>query len=340
MNGYSFGTYIVAYSLLYFEQIKLDKVILCGSILPEDFDWALIFRRDQVGHVRNEYGAKDFWAGIVKHFVRGAGDTGRRGFGLDNETFAEQKFDYFGHSAFFYELHMKDHWVKHLRKAPSSFAVIHGRDIKDAAKFHEIFEVTGNIDEKVFGKLPHYGGQVIPDSLADEWIIAEPDIYTFLLDRRTGQMAGYINAMPLTDEAFARVLGGKVLDAEISADEIFPFLGKDSLKIYIMSIATDPEVRHLGSALYQEAFYKLVNGFFGKLIDYAEKGIIVSEFLAIGWTTEGKTLCEKILGMNIHAYDKFGHPIYHFKVEPRELLKRKKILPGLRELAKIYINKM
>jgi hypothetical protein len=200
--------------------------------------------------------------------------------------------------------------------------------------------VFGEECQKVFGKLPHYGGQVIPDGLSDEWIIAEPDIYTFLLDRRTGQMVGYINAMPLTDGAFAKVLGGKMADSEISADEIFPFLGKDSLKIYIMSIATDPEVRHLGSALYQEAFYKLVNGFFGKLIDYAEKGIIVSEFLAIGWTIEGRTLCERILGMNIHAHDMFGHPIYHFKVEPRELLKRKKILPGLRELAKIYINKI
>ncbi len=64
--AHSFGTYILGYSLIKYRNIKLDKVILCGSILPNDFPWHEIIERGQVGSVRNEYGVKDIWVRLVR----------------------------------------------------------------------------------------------------------------------------------------------------------------------------------------------------------------------------------------------------------------------------------
>src|SRR5689334_15731548 len=54
--AHSFGTFIVGYAMQKYPDIRFDKVILCGSILPVDFDWSTLFHRDQVNFVRNEYG--------------------------------------------------------------------------------------------------------------------------------------------------------------------------------------------------------------------------------------------------------------------------------------------
>ena len=43
--AHSFGTYILGYTLLGFDFIRFDKVILCGSILPPDFPWDHLIER-------------------------------------------------------------------------------------------------------------------------------------------------------------------------------------------------------------------------------------------------------------------------------------------------------
>jgi len=35
--------------------IKFDKIILCGSIVNENFDWDTLIKRNQVFYIRNEY---------------------------------------------------------------------------------------------------------------------------------------------------------------------------------------------------------------------------------------------------------------------------------------------
>ena len=44
---------------------------------------------------------------------------------------------------------------------------------------------------------------------AKSWIAEEPDIYTFLLDRKKAKAHGYINAMPVTDDCFEAIMRGK-----------------------------------------------------------------------------------------------------------------------------------
>ena len=41
--AHSFGTFIVANCLYRHEEIKIDKLILLGSVLPIDFEWQLFF---------------------------------------------------------------------------------------------------------------------------------------------------------------------------------------------------------------------------------------------------------------------------------------------------------
>ena len=78
--AHSFGTYILGNALLSYDYLRFDEIILCGSILPTNFPWHELIDRGQVQAVRNEYGTRDFWTGIVSWFVRGAGPSGIHGF--------------------------------------------------------------------------------------------------------------------------------------------------------------------------------------------------------------------------------------------------------------------
>src|SRR4029077_16362750 len=90
--AHSFGSYIVGYAMQKYPDIRFDKVLLCGAVLPTDFDWSTLFHRDQVNSVRNEFGARDLWASIARHFVRDAGESGSRGFQLLSKVITQQRF--------------------------------------------------------------------------------------------------------------------------------------------------------------------------------------------------------------------------------------------------------
>jgi pimeloyl-ACP methyl ester carboxylesterase len=77
--AHSFGTWIVGYAMLKYEDIRFDKMILIGCI-PRNFDWGKLFARDQVASVRNECGLKDPWPRWAGRLVSGAGDAGTAGF--------------------------------------------------------------------------------------------------------------------------------------------------------------------------------------------------------------------------------------------------------------------
>jgi len=44
--AHSFGTFVVGKCMLKYDSVRIDKLILCGSILPTDFDWATLLARD------------------------------------------------------------------------------------------------------------------------------------------------------------------------------------------------------------------------------------------------------------------------------------------------------
>ncbi|HEV8384368.1 MAG TPA: hypothetical protein VGQ11_05805, partial [Candidatus Acidoferrales bacterium] len=79
--AHSFGSYLVGHSLLKYDYLKFDKVILCGSILPRDFPWTRLVARGQVDYVYNDFGGRDVWCGTVGFGIPGkTGPSGRDGF--------------------------------------------------------------------------------------------------------------------------------------------------------------------------------------------------------------------------------------------------------------------
>jgi hypothetical protein len=113
--AHSFGTYILGNALLRYDYLRFDKVLLCGSILPRNFPWHELIDRGQVGAVRNEYGARDFWSRRAKWFVRGTGGSGIQGFQCVHERVLQEKFNY-SHSEYFEQGHMEAKWLPFLFK--------------------------------------------------------------------------------------------------------------------------------------------------------------------------------------------------------------------------------
>jgi hypothetical protein len=110
--AHSFGCYLLGYSMLKYEQLRFNKIILCGSILPRDFHWDDLLERGQVRAVRNEFGVKDHWVKLVRFFVRGSGDSGAKGFLFGHPRLYQREF-VFNHSDFFARSHMQS-WLAFL----------------------------------------------------------------------------------------------------------------------------------------------------------------------------------------------------------------------------------
>jgi hypothetical protein len=103
---------------LRYPYLRFNKVLLCGSILPEDFPWDVLIDRGQVQAVRNEYGARDFWTRMAQIFVPGTGTSGLRGFSRTHERLEQEKFD-FSHSEYFARGHMEERWLPFLKRRTS-----------------------------------------------------------------------------------------------------------------------------------------------------------------------------------------------------------------------------
>ena len=77
--AHSFGTYLVA-KAMQIHGLEFDRVVLCGSIVDENYHWTDAFENNHVRAVLNDYGGRDFWAWVAKLFVSDAGRSGRNGF--------------------------------------------------------------------------------------------------------------------------------------------------------------------------------------------------------------------------------------------------------------------
>jgi serine/threonine-protein kinase len=76
--AHSFGTYVVARALELYPEIKFDRIIFCGSIVSDHFDWEA--SREQFSEVLNDCGKRDFWSWVSRLIVKDAGPSGVSGF--------------------------------------------------------------------------------------------------------------------------------------------------------------------------------------------------------------------------------------------------------------------
>lgn len=105
--AHSFGTYITAKILMDSPDIKISKVLLCGSIIPTKFSWDKVTHNLTHRDIINEVGTKDFWPVVARISSYGYGCSGR--FGFKTNRVSDRYFDY-AHSDFFTEAHVSNYW--------------------------------------------------------------------------------------------------------------------------------------------------------------------------------------------------------------------------------------
>jgi pimeloyl-ACP methyl ester carboxylesterase len=331
--AHSFGTWFVSQCMLKHPEVRFDKMILLGGIVPLEFPWHELFLRDQVQSVRNECGWGDIWAGTVRKVVPRTGPSGRLGFRQhDVRGLSDHSYEAFEHSDYFYKQHMAE-WVKVIARPPVDLRVLHGADVEKG--YVETLDQTHLIDVDNFKDDPAFEQADVPRGLSTTWIAVNEDLYTFVIDSN-GHPQGYINAMPLTPEAYAKVKRGEVDDNEIIDTYILPYQAGSEIDIYLMSIAISRAVRRENDGLFSRPLEKLLNAFVHKLVCYArDSGIVVRRLLAVGWTTQGRKLCTH-LGMDpTGGNDKHGHPIYELDLLSPDVLKKKHLFAGVRKLVTV-----
>ncbi|WP_168566049.1 response regulator [Crateriforma spongiae] len=113
--AHSFGTFILGNALLKYRDIKVDKVILCGSILPRQFPWEYLVRNGQVSRVLNCVGKEDVWPVVSSFVIPGTGSSGRRGFSVESDSVVQEVHN-LSHSEFFDPMQIKSEWFGFLEE--------------------------------------------------------------------------------------------------------------------------------------------------------------------------------------------------------------------------------
>lgn len=115
--AHSFGSYIVAKAMLKYDDIRFDRMILCGSIVSRAYPWStVLIQRNQASKVLNEAGGRDSWARLVEWVVSDAGSSGVSGFeDLADGRVAQLIHERHEHSDYFYRQNFVQRWVPFLR---------------------------------------------------------------------------------------------------------------------------------------------------------------------------------------------------------------------------------
>ena len=116
--AHSFGTYCFVKLLEQNPELRFHKVILCGSVVPDLFDWAryahqIDYENSSGFQVINDCGMKDVLPVFAKSITWGYGSAGRFGFGHPR---VKDRYFNIGHSGFFDEKFVRTYWLPYLSK--------------------------------------------------------------------------------------------------------------------------------------------------------------------------------------------------------------------------------
>ena len=78
--AHSFGTFLISKFLKENHDYNIDRLLLCGSIIPENFDWNALPNFPKKGNAVNDIGFKDIWPVLAKTSTFGYGASGTFGF--------------------------------------------------------------------------------------------------------------------------------------------------------------------------------------------------------------------------------------------------------------------
>ncbi|MCG8036147.1 MAG: hypothetical protein JAZ19_03845 [Candidatus Thiodiazotropha taylori] len=107
--AHSFGTYIVSKILETESDIDIKRLLLCGSIIRENYRWDLLPKPPSP--VLNDCGLRDNWPIVAKTLSWGYGTSGS--FGLNSTHITNRYFD-LNHSGFFTEDFIRKYWMPYI----------------------------------------------------------------------------------------------------------------------------------------------------------------------------------------------------------------------------------
>jgi hypothetical protein len=108
--AHSFGTYILTKVLKKHFDIKLFRIVLCGAIVPSEYDWLRLPNKPR-GGLMNDIGLLDRLPIVAEVSTWGYGPTGTYGFGTGE---VHDNFHECGHSGFFTAEHLRCYWIPFL----------------------------------------------------------------------------------------------------------------------------------------------------------------------------------------------------------------------------------
>ena len=104
--AHSFGTYAIAKILLANADVRLRRLVLCGAIIPTEFEWPTISHRIEAD-VINDCGGRDIWPVLAQALSWGYGASGTFGFGTPG---VQDRFHNYKHSDYFSRPFVKEYW--------------------------------------------------------------------------------------------------------------------------------------------------------------------------------------------------------------------------------------
>jgi Sel1 repeat len=105
--AHSFGTYTIVKILEEEDDLDLDTLVLCGSVLPSNYDFGAISRKVS-GSIINDAGSRDIFPVLARLVTVGYGDSGTFGF---LKGLCRDRFFNFKHSDFFATDFISKYWV-------------------------------------------------------------------------------------------------------------------------------------------------------------------------------------------------------------------------------------
>jgi hypothetical protein len=105
--AHSFGCYAIATILRSNPDIRLHRLVLCGSVVPRRFRWDMIGRQIDKD-ILNECAMRDIWPVLAQSSTWGYGASGTFGFGSPGMI---DRYHRFGHSGFFSEEFVREFWL-------------------------------------------------------------------------------------------------------------------------------------------------------------------------------------------------------------------------------------
>ncbi|MGA2700074.1 MAG: hypothetical protein ABSH35_03120 [Isosphaeraceae bacterium] len=111
--AHSFGTYVVGQILKRGFDLQIHRLILCSSVLPQDFPWHEYQGRFADDKVVNECGKADIWPVLAQSASWGYGASGTHGFGA---VLVKDRFHAGGHGQYFDSGFVEKYWEPFIRR--------------------------------------------------------------------------------------------------------------------------------------------------------------------------------------------------------------------------------